>query len=94
VNNGERGEDPFVTEVRRQAERARRGRELSFWQGLSLVGGIGWVVVLPAVGGAVLGRLLDAQWGTGHFWTLSLLTVGLTLGCVSAWRQIARELHD
>jgi ATP synthase protein I len=94
VNDNERGEDPFVREVRRQAERARQRRELSFWQGLSLVGGVGWMVVTPAVAGALLGRFLDTHWGTGIFWTLSLLVLGLVLGCVSAWRHIARELQD
>jgi ATP synthase protein I len=94
VSGAERNEEPFVTEVRRQAERARRRRELSFWQGLSLVGGVGWMVVLPAVGGALLGRFLDAQWDTRLFWTLSLLVLGLTLGCMTAWRHVARELQD
>jgi ATP synthase protein I len=94
VNDNERGDDPFVGEVRRQAARAGQRRELSFWQGLSLVGGVGWMVVLPAVAGALLGRFLDTHWGTGIFWTLSLLVLGLALGCVSAWRHIARELQD
>ncbi len=94
MSEREPGEEPFVREVRRQAERARQRRELSFWQGLSLVGGVGWMVALPAVAGALLGRFLDTQWATGIFWTLSLLVLGLTLGCVSAWRHIARELHD
>jgi ATP synthase protein I len=94
VSDANRDEEPFVTAVRRQAERARARRELGFWHGLSLVGGVGWMVVLPAVGGALLGRLLDTHWRAGIFWTLSLLVLGLTLGCVSAWRHVARELED
>ena len=86
-------EDPFVSEIRRQAERARAGRHLTFWQGLGLVGAIGWMVSLPAVLGALSGRWLDARFASGIFWTLSLLVLGLAIGCASAWRHVRRELN-
>jgi ATP synthase protein I len=86
-------EDPFVQEVRRQAERARASRRLSFWRGLGLLGMVGWMVSLPAVFGAVAGRWLDGRSGSGVFWTLSLLALGLVLGCVAAWRYAQRELN-
>jgi ATP synthase protein I len=85
-------EDPFVTLVRRQAELARAGRHLTFWQGLTLVGSVGWMVSVPGVLGALLGRWLDAEFASGIFWTLSLLLLGLLLGCSSAWRHVRREL--
>jgi ATP synthase protein I len=85
-------EDPFVKEIRRQAERVQAGRHLSFWQGLGLVGAVGWMVSLPAVLGALLGRYLDSHFVSGIFWTLSLLALGLFLGCASAWRHVKREL--
>jgi ATP synthase protein I len=88
----ERDQDPFVAEVRRQAARASRARHLTFWQGLGLVGSVGWMVAVPAVFGALIGRWLDARFGTNVFWTLSLLFLGVTLGSGSAWRQIKREL--
>jgi ATP synthase protein I len=86
-------EDLFVQEVRRQAERVRRGKTLSFWQGLSLAGAIGWMVSVPAVGGALLGRWIDRRSGTGIFWTLSLLVLGVGLGCATAWRHVRQELN-
>ena len=46
------------------------------------------MVAVPAVAGALLGRWLDAELATGVFWTLSLLTLGLALGCVGAWRHV------
>jgi ATP synthase protein I len=88
----DRDEEPFVREVRRQAERAQVDQRLTFWQGLSLVGSVGWMVVVPALLGAFLGRWIDRRSGLGIFWTLSLLFAGLTLGCLSAWRQVQREL--
>lgn len=85
-------EEPFVTEIRRQAERVRSGRRLSFWQGLGLIGTIGWMVSLPAVLGAFLGRWLDSRYSSGVFWTLSLLVLGVSLGCFTAWRHAQQEL--
>jgi ATP synthase protein I len=88
----ERDENHFVNEVRRQAERARRGRQMNFWQGLSLVGAVGWRVVAPALAGAFIGRWLDQRFEKGIFWTLSLLVTGLALGCLSAWRHVREQL--
>ena len=92
MTESQRDEDPFVAEVRRQAVRAGRARKLTFWQGLGLMGSVGWMVALPTVGGAFAGRWLDATYDTRVFWTLSLLFGGVTLGSMSAWRQIKREL--
>lgn len=92
TSTGDRDEEPFVREVRRQAERAQATQRMTFWQGLNLVGSVGWMVVLPALLGAFVGRWLDGRSGAGIFWTLSLLFVGLALGCISAWRHVRQEL--
>jgi ATP synthase protein I len=88
-----RDDEEFVRQVRRQAERAQAGRRLGFWQGLGVVGMVGWMVSLPAVVGALAGRWLDRRGDGGLFWTLSLLALGLALGCASAWRHVTRELR-
>jgi ATP synthase protein I len=85
--------DEFVSEVGKQAQRRSEARGRSVWQGLAQVGTVGWMIALPAVGGAFLGRWIDGQYRTGIFWTLSLLTVGLAVGCVTAWRAMNRELR-
>ena len=82
-----------MREVRRQAERAGAAQRLTFWQGLGLVGAVGWMVGLPAVLGAFLGRWLDRRAGTGIFWTLSLLFVGLALGCAAPGGTCSEELR-
>lgn len=86
-------EERFVSEVRRQAARAGQGRMAGFWEGLSLIGAIGWMVSVPAVVGALAGRWLDRQQGGGLLWTLALLVVGLVLGVLSAWRHARREVE-
>lgn len=83
----------FVDAVRREAERTRDARRPGFWRGLGAVGAVGWMVALPAVGGAFLGRWLDEKNNSGVFWTLSLLTAGLALGCCSGWRYMKGELR-
>jgi ATP synthase protein I len=85
--------DEFVREVAKQVDRRREGRDQNVWQGLAQVGTVGWMIVLPTVGGAFLGRWIDKQLGTGIFWTLSMLTIGLVIGCVAVWRTINRELR-
>jgi ATP synthase protein I len=93
MNRDQRGEDErFVEQLRRQVEQAKRGRRASFWQGLANVGAIGWLVALPAIAGAFAGRWLDQRFASGVFWTLSLLLLGLAIGCAGAWRHVRKEL--
>jgi len=94
MKNETTDENGFVHEIRRQAERVERGRRQGFWGGMATVGAIGWMVSLPAVLGAWLGRWIDGRAGTGIFWTLSLLTLGLAAGCISAWRHVQREMKE
>lgn len=86
--------DEFVREVGKQADRRQKGRTQGVWQGLASVGTVGWMIALPTVGGALLGRWIDGHYRTGIFWTLSLLTLGLMVGCVATWRTMNRELKE
>lgn len=87
-------DDEFVREVGKQAERRRKGRGQGVWRGLAQVGTVGWMIALPAVGGALLGRWIDHRASSGIFWTLSLLTVGLVIGCIAVWRAMNKELQE
>ena len=55
MSSDKSSEDPFVAEVRRQAERTKTSRDAPFWRRFASVGAIGWMVSLPAV----LGRWQD-----------------------------------
>ena len=83
-----RQDDEFVDRLRGQVERCSHPAGGGFWKGLSLVGSVGWLVVLPALAGLVVGRLLDSHFHSGIFWTLPLLLLGLAAGCAMAWRQV------
>ena len=86
-------ENEFAREIERQANRRREGRTQGVWRGLAQVGTVGWMIALPGVGGALLGRWVDRQYGMGVFWTLSLLIAGVVIGCLAVWRAMNRELH-
>ena len=75
--------------TRRDVDRFRR-REPGdrFWRSLSLIGSVGWPIVLLATGGALFGRYVDARLGTGIRFTLMLLTIGTALGCFIAYRTL------
>ena len=84
--------DRFTDEIGKQAKRAKRGRQVRWWQGLGVLGSVGWMVVAPTLAGIALGRFLDGQFHSGIFWTLSLLLLGITIGCAVAWKTVKEGL--
>lgn len=60
----------------------------SFWRSLSVLGTVGWSIALPAAAGAWFGHRLDLHLESGVRFTLMLLTAGVMLGSVIAWRVV------
>jgi ATP synthase protein I len=85
-------------EISRKAERklrARGERDRGMWFGLGMFGLVGWSIAVPTVAGIALGIWLDARLGDRISWTLTLLFVGVALGCLNAWYWVKRESrHD
>lgn len=71
--------------------KARRDSTQGVWFGLGMMGLIGWSVVVPTLLGATLGIWLDHRYPGSHSWTLTLMVVGLVIGCLNAWHWIAKE---
>ena len=71
--------------------KARRDAGQGVWFGLGMMGLIGWSVAIPTLLGAALGIWLDSHYPGRHAWTLALLVAGLALGCLNAWRWVAKE---
>ena len=87
-------EPTFAGEVGAKAARklkARRHSATGVWLGLGMMGLIGWSVVVPTLLGAAMGIWLDKHHSGIHSWTLALLMAGLALGCLNAWRWVAKE---
>lgn len=75
--------------------KARGERDRGVWFGLGMFGLVGWSVAVPTVMGIALGLWLDATLHDRISWTLTLLLVGVALGCLNAWFWVKRESrHD
>lgn len=72
----------------------RRTTNQTVWFGLGMMGTIGWSVTVPTLLGAALGAWLDRHHPGRHSWTLALLSLGLSLGCWSAWRWVDKEGNE
>src|SRR5674476_1537700 len=91
--NPSKGELTFADQVGAKAARKLRARRSTqgVWFGLGMMGLIGWSVVVPTLAGAALGLWLDRHHPGQHSWTLTLLIVGLVLGCGNAWAWVAKQ---
>jgi len=87
-------DEKFVSQIgAKQARKLKAQARVTrtVWSGLGMMGMVGWSVVVPTLLGAALGVWLDKHYPATHSWMLTLLVVGLTIGCVNAWHWIAKE---
>lgn len=71
--------------------KARRTRDRSVWFGLGMFGMVGWTVAITTLIGVALGVWIDRTWPGPYSWTLTLLFIGLIVGCLNAWYWVNRE---
>ncbi|MDD2929652.1 MAG: AtpZ/AtpI family protein [Sideroxydans sp.] len=74
--------------------RAQRKAVQTVWMGFGMMGLVGWSVAVPTLLGTALGIWLDKRYPSIHSWTLSLLIIGLFIGCLSAWYWVAKEGNE
>lgn len=94
LTKAKQNESTFSQQVGGMAQRklkAQRHINKTVWSGLGMMGLIGWSVVIPTVLSTAFGIWLDKHYPNEHSWTLSLLIIGLCLGCFTAWRWIEKE---
>ena len=87
-------EEKLPSEVGRKAYRrikARRTRDRSVWFGIGLFGMVGWTVAITTLIGVALGVWIDRTWPSSYSWTLTLLFIGLVVGCINAWYWVNKE---
>jgi len=65
--------------------------ERSLWKNLSMIGSLGWLVVVPTLVGTFVGRLIDRTCEQGIFWTATLIFLGVVFGCYLAWQKVKGE---
>lgn len=84
----------FSRQIGMKEDRKLRSQQESLrtiWSGLAMFGLIGWSISIPALLGIAVGLWVDRRFATEQSWTLILLIAGLFLGCLNAWRWVAKE---
>jgi len=71
--------------------RAQHNDKKNIWFGLGMMGLVGWTIAVPTLLGVALGIWLDKKYPGPLSWTLSLLIVGLLVGCFIAWHWVLKE---
>jgi len=74
--------------------RAQLNSNQGVWFGLGMMGLVGWSVAIPALAGTAFGIWLDSHHPGNHSWTLTLLIVGLAIGCFNAWHWVDKENNE
>jgi ATP synthase protein I len=92
-----KNEPTLASQVGDKAERklkAQRNVNRTVWLGLGMMGLIGWSVVIPTLLGAALGLWLDKNYPVSYSWTLTMLIIGLFIGCLNAWHWVVKEHQE
>lgn len=79
------------SETRKERARAH-GESLISW--LGTFGLVGWSIALPTLAAIAVGVWLDRRYDDSISWTVSLLFVGLVVGCTLAWYWVRRESSE
>lgn len=90
VPPSERPLDEGITRRRAQRARWEREGERPLALNLSMIGALGWLIVLPALGGIFVGQWIDRRTGGGLTFTAAGLFAGLVLGAGLAWQRMQR----
>ncbi len=91
---GKNNQNSFSKQVEEKARRklkAQHNDNKSVWFGLGMMGLVGWTITVPTLFGAALGIWLDKNHAATFSWTLSLMIIGLLIGCVTAWHWVSKE---
>ncbi len=93
-SNRNGNKDKMPGRVGKKAKRrlkARRTKDKSVWFGLGMFGMVGWTIAATTLIGVALGMWIDRTWPGPYSWTLTLLFIGLIIGCLNAWYWVKRE---
>jgi ATP synthase protein I len=91
------GETAFIRQVgAKEARKLKAQRKVlkTVWSGFGMMGLVGWSVTVPTLLGTAFGIWLDKHYPGVHSWTLTLLIIGLFVGCWNAWYWVAKESRE
>ena len=76
---------------KKRREQWEQEGERPLWKNLSMIGALGWLIVVPTLIGVLLGRWLDKSFDTGILFSGALIFLGIILGSYLVWQRIAKE---
>jgi len=86
--------EKLAEEIREKSSRklrARKEKHKGLWYGLGMFGLVGWAVSIPTLLALALGIWIDHSYKSKYSWTLMLLVLGISIGCMNAWYWITKE---
>lgn len=89
--NSKQGFEENIREKTKRKIKARKDRQKGVWFGIGMFGLVGWSVTIPALLFLALGIWIDSTYQGRYSWTLMLLVVGITIGCLNAWYWVKSE---
>ncbi len=78
--------DKISSDAEKKIDSRKKGKEIMF--GLGVFGIVGFSIAIPTLLGILLGTYLDKRTDTSISYTITFLFLGLTIGCVNAWRWV------
>jgi predicted F0F1-ATPase subunit len=67
---------------------------LNFWRLVAIMSSLGWSLVVPIVGGALLGNYLDRITGQEFTWTIGLLFGGVAMSLYNLYHILYKETRE
>ena len=67
----------------------RNGRNL--WETMAVATSLAWNIVVPIVGGTLLGRCIDDRVGEEYLWTVTLLFAGTFIAFYNLYQMLFRQ---
>ena len=94
TDSGTDRDDEVLKAVDRRRARRRhweRHGERPLWKNLSMVGALGWLIVVPTLAALYVGRWLDSLLGTGVMLSGALTALGACFGLILVWLRMNQE---
>jgi ATP synthase protein I len=89
--------EAFTKKVGSKEARRVKGKtqkDETIWFGLGMFGVVGWSVAIPTLVFTAIGLWIDRSWPSRFSWTLMLLIMGVTVGCMNAWYWVKKAQQD
>jgi predicted F0F1-ATPase subunit len=71
-----------------------RNERANFWRLAATMSSLGWSLVVPIVGGALLGSYLDRTTGHEFVWTVGLLFAGVAMSLYNLYHILYEETRE